>query len=485
MFKNIVLPAVFLALGTHSLAQNAHTLGGVARQLRHDKTNSAGTSSSSEAPHTESEAAVAGFVDAGAKANQNEAVRSYNGIAQLLKLEKFDVIEQVAHSARAGKTRFGGGGWELYTIYSGLSAPEERHQASDVDWSAHIERLQHWTSLYPNSITARVALASAYESHAWYARGGGYAGEVTDQGWKVFEESVNLAKLTLEEASKLTERCPHWYVVMQDVALDQGWDKPEVAALIQDAIALEPEYYYYYCEYVRYLLPKWHGNEGEAEKFADTVSSKIGGTQGRIAYFEIAALMAGAAGSNDTTLRNMSWDRIKQGYLAEVEQYRTSALKLNDFAYIAVVMHDAETARAAFEQIGKNWVDWVWKRENFEDGKAWAMKSAPSSNWTEVITSAIAKNMKTPEGQQYNAAVAKQFSEQFSIPVKFCSNSVQLPLVNFDWYVQLNDKGDVRRLFASPVPQFVDCLEDPLATAKFAPPPRPGYWVKINMQFAP
>jgi hypothetical protein len=54
-----------------------------------------------------------------------------------------------------------------------------------------------------------------------------------------------------------------------DVALSEGWDKAQAKELLDAAVAFEPTYYNVYREYLNFLLPKWYGEPGEAEAFAE------------------------------------------------------------------------------------------------------------------------------------------------------------------------------------------------------------------------
>jgi hypothetical protein len=62
-------------------------------------------------------------------------------IAQLLKQEKFAELDCLADAARAGKTRFSGGGWKLRNIYIGLDSPQPGHPTQE-DWLRHMELVQ-------------------------------------------------------------------------------------------------------------------------------------------------------------------------------------------------------------------------------------------------------------------------------------------------------------------------------------------------------
>jgi hypothetical protein len=109
-------------------------------------------------------------------------------IADLLKQQKFDDLDCIGHAARREKTRLPGGLWKLHNIYIGLTEPTGH--ATEEDWTERISLLQKWVTAKPNSITARVALAEAYDGYAWDARGNGYSNTVTDSGWKAIQSTA-------------------------------------------------------------------------------------------------------------------------------------------------------------------------------------------------------------------------------------------------------------------------------------------------------
>jgi hypothetical protein len=121
--------------------------------------------------------------------------------------EKFDVLDQTADQLRAEKTRVPGGQWQLRLFYVSLDAPQQTKQ----DSAEHIAHLEHWMSQRPNSITARVALATALTRWAWVARGNGFASTVTPEGWKLFNERIGQAQLVLEGSKNMPAKCPQWY----------------------------------------------------------------------------------------------------------------------------------------------------------------------------------------------------------------------------------------------------------------------------------
>ena len=151
-------------------------------------------------------------------------------IADLLKQEKFAELDCVANSARSSKARFSGGAWKLHNLYLGLEEPKPGHP-TEQDWRNHLRRLNQWVAARPNSITAQVALAKSYVNYAWDARGTGYSDTISDSGVKLFHQRLEKAKVILDGASALHNKCPEWYVVMQQVAQGLSWDLPRSTAL--------------------------------------------------------------------------------------------------------------------------------------------------------------------------------------------------------------------------------------------------------------
>jgi len=204
--------------------------------------------------------------------------------------QKFDKLEQAAREARVGKARFQGGVWKLWEFYDAVDTPYMRQNATEVDWTAYFASLNKWISAYPESPTPQVALAMGYINYAWKARGHGYSYTFDDASRDLFAERIAKAKFTLMQAYRLKEKCPHWYEVMQSVAIAEGWEKSQARELLEKAVAFEPGYYHYYREYANFILPKWYGEEAEVEAFAEEVSNRVGGQEGVFLYFEIASV---------------------------------------------------------------------------------------------------------------------------------------------------------------------------------------------------
>src|SRR5579862_5154856 len=297
-----------------------------------------------------------------------------NEIMMDLVRKDYDALEKAAQEDRSPSARLSGGTWRVWSFYDGVDIPPGGDDASDDDWNARIDALKAWATARPQSSAAQLALAGIYDDFGRKARGGGYADSVSDDGWKLYNERLALAQSALENAAKLKEKSPYWYSLMYEIALAQGWDKSQAKQLLDAAISFEPSYYHVYRQQANYLLPKWYGQPGDAQAFADQVSNQIGGEQGDFVYFEIASTVVCGCDPDDAAqLQSFSWPRIKSGYAALEHLYGYSSLKANRFAFMALTANDKQSAQATFQVIGDNWNADVWHTQaDFLKAKFWA-----------------------------------------------------------------------------------------------------------------
>jgi hypothetical protein len=284
--------------------------------------------------------------------------------------EKFDDLDRMAAQFRSGKTRSQGGGWKLSAFYGALDKP----MLTDKDTLDHLAHLKNWIAQRPESITARVALATSLHRWAWVARGNGMADSVTPEGWRLFNARIQESLKVLNDASSLRERCPQWYSEMMTVGLAQSWDEARIKEVFEQGIQFEPEYFGLYKQMANYLLPKWDGKPGDASAFAKVSADKVGGEQGDVIYFHIATAVIGK-NNKEVSAREMDWARIQRGYQALTAQYGSTGWLKNKLAYFAYEFRDAEVARQQFELIGDHWERSVWRdRERFDRARDWSQR---------------------------------------------------------------------------------------------------------------
>ena len=402
-------------------------------------------------------------------------------IASLLTQERFDDLDCIADQARKDKTRLPGGTWKLVAIYTALEAPAGH--ATEQDWKDHLAPLEHWVTAKPGSITARIALANSYVSYAWDARGNSDSETVTDNGWRLLSERLNKAKEILDEASVLPEKCPEWYLVMQNIAQGLGWDIQQDTSLFQQAIAFEPEYYSYYRVQAVLLLPKWYGEQGDAAAFASSIANTVGGRKGDILYFQIAAKLACAC--NDPELKAMSWERIQKGFADTEETYGTSMTNLNSFALMAVNFDDYVVADSTFRRIGDNWDKHVWRTEVwFKQNRDTATQFAPVQARNREARKEAEANMKSAAGPAYR----KQVEHNLRAFGQACLKETKGNVGKFEIFLRVGEHGSAEDARGENAPDsFGLCMLRALYVSSatkqtpFPPPPYASYWVPVEL----
>jgi hypothetical protein len=410
------------------------------------------------------------------------ATKDYqDAVAKLLTDEDFASLDCLADSSRLTKARFAGGMWKLHALYMGLARPQGH--ATEEDWAAHLGRLNRWAAKSPNSTAARVALAQAYEQYAWDARGGETSDTVSDSGWRLFGERLQKAQDALNDAAALPVRDPDWFSVQEEIAIDQDWEPVQFARLLKKAVGFEPGYYYYYRMYATYLLPKWHGEEGQMAKFAESSADTVGGDDGDIVYFQIAVNQICHCGDDEVALKSLSWPRIRKGFAAQQKRSGESLYNMNQLAFMSTVFQDPATGDKIFKQLGDRWSEEVWHTQTYyEQNKKSDAEIAPVIASRNANEQEAAENAKTAEGAQYQAAIQKQMNEI----LKTCAQAPGSDSTKLTMMFRIGQDGMMERMNMDPSSPMVSCLIRPLyeqqqvsKKAPFPKPPKASYWVKV------
>jgi hypothetical protein len=301
-------------------------------------------------------------------------------IAEKLAATDFSWIDQEAARVRASKERLPGGYWKLRALYGVLEKPAADRAAPEPEWEARLKRLVQWSRQRPQSITAKVALATAWKEYAWKARGGGYSDTVGTGGWKLFAQRLDRSAAILSEASALKERCPHWYVTSLLVGLGQQRERSELDKVFEAGIKLEPTYYYLYQAKTTYLLPQWGGAEGAWARFAEESARAVGGDQGNIVFFAIYSQVLSIDGMDFIFNHHDMISKLIAGFRSIEKLYGSAPKRLNEACFFAAIGEDVATINEFFDRIGDDYDLTVWRsKENFERFRAGARQRAKAS----------------------------------------------------------------------------------------------------------
>jgi len=175
-------------------------------------------------------------------------------------------------------------------------------------------------------------------------RGGSdWAYTVTDDGWKLFRERLAKSADILKEARPLGVKDPHYWRVYQTIALGVGESKPLLEEMFKQGIALEPQYWSLYTARAWSLLPRWYGQPGEMEEFAEK-ATHIPGGPGPEVYARIVEMMNSAHKSLYAETK-LQWPKAKEGFEAMLKKYPKSTQLMSIYAQLAARAGDTTTSR--------------------------------------------------------------------------------------------------------------------------------------------
>jgi hypothetical protein len=290
-------------------------------------------------------------------------------VRQLYNASRFDELEKIAASVR--REKFGNGSWKIVRYYDSLECRPSEHESM---WQLHDRIHRDWIAKKPDSITARLAYADFFVSYAWHARGHGFSGSVTDEGWKLFHERLASAQKVLDEARLLKEKDPYFGLIALCVALGEGPSKAQYDVLVNEAHAAEPKFWGYFTSRAYSLMPRWHGEPGDWEAFAMKAANLPDGLGAEL-YARIVLNLLDYYG--DIFVESeASWPKTREGLNLMMERYPDSLEIANEAAMLAVMARDRDMARQIFTRINGACVVSVWHgSERFLGAQKWAFKS--------------------------------------------------------------------------------------------------------------
>ena len=286
---------------------------------------------------------------------------------------RFDELEKRAAALRASKAVFGNGRWKIQRFYDSLECADDEPESM---WQLHERIHLDWIAKKPASITAQIAYADFLVSYAWHARGHEYADKVTPEGWKFFRERLAAAHKVVDEARMLPEKDPYLWTIALAVALGEGPDKTVYDALVEQAHASEPLFWSYDTARAYSLLPRWHGNPGDWERYAAAAASRSDGV-GAETYTRIVMFLMGNYG-NVFEETQASWPKTREGLAQMLKKYPDSMEVVQFGALLSSFAGDRTFARQMFDRIGDTCLISVWgSQKRFDYWRKWASVQRP------------------------------------------------------------------------------------------------------------
>jgi len=278
-------------------------------------------------------------------------------------------LESLAQTYRSERSRTSSGVWKLTVLYGAIddAIPNYQDELDERAFQAVELRIQEWARAHPRSPSAQVAYGRALLAHAWYFRRGKAAHLVPEAAWEPFHRYVSRARDHLERHKTVASADPWWYQTMIRVARAQGWERPRLEALLDEALRREPLFYQTYFEAFTYLLPKWHGDLREIEDFANRAVARTQAQEGMAMYARI--YWFASQKEYGTALFRSSralWPKMKAGFDDVVSRY-PDAWNLNHYAKFACLAGDRSTTRTLLGRLPGEPIASAWETPGLLD----------------------------------------------------------------------------------------------------------------------
>jgi hypothetical protein len=280
---------------------------------------------------------------------------------------KFGELEVLASHIIREKSLFGDGSWKILRLHEALELaagqPEEK-------WSAREVEIAKWEAQFPGSITARTAHLGFLASYAGYARGAGSADSSMGVHAPLSDVRLAVASGLFQSCRSMPAKSPMLWYEGQRVALGQGWPTAVVLGQFEEAKRAEPEFWHYDGQVARFLLPKWHGKDGDWEKFEEAEIQRRDG----LGVEEYARTVFEVSDNYKNVFKesHAEWALVKEGYAIMMQKYPASLMLVNQYALLAVLAADRPAALAAFGAMRGQADPSVWGQRDISGFKEWA-----------------------------------------------------------------------------------------------------------------
>jgi parallel beta-helix repeat protein len=271
----------------------------------------------------------------------------------LLAAGRYDALERLVARVRETKSRFGNGQPQLDYFYQQLAngyGPVKRANEKE-----YLDALNAWQEALPQSATPQIARGYAYLRYARDIRGPANVQDVNSEAMDKFHEKLKLAMETFDTVAAQSPNDPDLYARMLDGGMASGYTPEQMNALFEKGTALDRSYAPLYEIMALNLLPRWHGQDGDVEKFAERAATLTHDELGDGMYALVAMWTLSRYEEKDyATRHHFIWGRVKQGMNDFLKAYPESSFHWNQYCRLACVFGDRQTASELFQRIGNS-----------------------------------------------------------------------------------------------------------------------------------
>ena len=288
-------------------------------------------------------------------------------VDRMLQQNDFAGLEAMAVEFRDSDERTSSGLQKLNLYYFGIDASVKQQLRYLTSWETISGRADAWVEAYPTSPTAAISKAIMLSRHAWHIRGGGYQKSVGPNDWEPFYYWLAQADAVLVDAKDYAAVDPFWYTHRANILTQQGVDPEVFVPFVREGFERHPTFYQLYFSAVDYLTPKWYGDAGKIEAFANDAVEYTQSLEGSGLYARI--YWYASQTQYDVYLFTESdvvWAKMRRGISDVLAQY-PDQWNIQNFALFACIADDVEMTRSLLDKMDGPPIMAAWRNNEILD----------------------------------------------------------------------------------------------------------------------
>ncbi|MEN6627674.1 MAG: tetratricopeptide repeat protein [Candidatus Sumerlaeia bacterium] len=219
-----------------------------------------------------------------------------------------------------------------------------------------LPHLDKWIEARPHSHAAYAVRGGFYISHAWAARGTGWANSVSPKGWEAFHERLALAENDLTSATRLNPGSPFPYPDL--ITIDMAMSRPlnASATRLVKARTIDPSYYPAYARFLNLNRPRWGGSHETMLTFVKNNADKIPGSNLPLLWIDYHGEMCSQQGEGDAWWNDPAhWQQVDEVFRKVIPLQPNPNRLRSDYAAYADWAGKIDVVREQLEILGANW----------------------------------------------------------------------------------------------------------------------------------
>ncbi len=321
-------------------------------------------------------------------AMEEDAGEQVDLIESALTNQRYAELEALAAEYRKKNSKTVLGVLRLDLFYRSLTHPTTDTGKLTVGvMTDRVQQMEAWNKASP-TITSTTALAGTLHHLAAVARGGGFADTVTDRQWEIVKSAIEKSARLLDEIYiGETPADAYAHETSLKIGILERYSRKKMEHHLTEALKLDPLNTRAIETMVIYLLPQWHGEDGDIVKFARDLASRQKDVTGDLAYAAVVNEAYHYRIFNRFDESDFEWERVRQGHLDWLKHAPDSAQVWGRQAFFARIAGDRKAARQAFEQLQGRYVPARWSHFPlyYDQSIRWAFDSDAPGESEHVI----------------------------------------------------------------------------------------------------